>query len=74
MPSYLLATAGSRAQGFFENSRRGRPQNPVLAAKKVIGARDRDDFHIVLGVLPRFELRKVDKRIGIPNDDTHGYC
>tara|TARA_B100001245_G_scaffold134281_1_gene99566 strand:- start:1527 stop:1679 length:153 start_codon:yes stop_codon:yes gene_type:complete len=44
----------------------------VLATKEVIGPRDCHDFGIVLVVLPLLELWKVDKRIGIADDDSHG--
>jgi hypothetical protein len=44
----------------------------VLAAEEVIGPRDRHNFGIVLVVLPLLELRKVNERVGIADDDSYG--
>jgi hypothetical protein len=44
----------------------------VLATEEVIGPRDRHNFGIGLVVLPLLELRKVNERVGIADDDSHG--
>ena len=72
MRLYSLVTVGSRGRGFTENSRCCRLQCFVLAIEEVIGPRDRDDFGVVLVVLPLSELRKVNKWVGIADDDSYG--
>ena len=72
MRLYSLVMVGSRGQGFTENSRRCRLQCLVLATEEVIGPRDRHNFGIVLVVLPLLELRKVNERVGIADDDSYG--
>tara|TARA_B100001105_G_C22066169_1_gene304493 strand:- start:57 stop:197 length:141 start_codon:yes stop_codon:yes gene_type:complete len=44
----------------------------VLVPEEVIGPGDRHDFGVVLVLLPLSELRKVNKRIGIADDNAHG--
>ena len=72
MRLYSLVTVGSRGRGFTENSRRCRLQCFVLATEEVSGPRDRHNFGIGLVVLPLLELRKVNERVGIADDDSHG--
>ncbi len=72
MRLYSLVTVGSRGRGFTENSRCCRLQCFVLAIEEVIGPRDRHNFGIGLVVLPLLELRKVNERVGIADDDSHG--
>ena len=72
MRLYSSVMVGSRGQGFTENSRRCRLYGLVLATKEVIGPRDRHNFGIGLVVLPLLELRKVNERVGIADDDSHG--